>query len=862
MENEIKDNIVDIEIREEMETSYISYAMSVIVGRALPDVRDGLKPVHRRILYAMGEQGLTQDKSYRKSATVVGEVMGHYHPHGDLAIYDTMVKMAQKFAIRYPLIDGQGNYGTIDGDSAAAMRYTEARMTALAMEMLRDLKKDTVDMMPNFDEKLLEPVVLPARYPNLLVNGSNGIAVGMATSIPPHNLGEVIDAVIELIDNEEATVEDLMNHIPGPDFPTGAFIMGRSGINQAYRTGRGRVVQRAKAEIEEIHGGKHRIIISEIPYQVNKARMVEKIADLVKDKKIEGITDLRDESNRNGIRVVVETKKDVNANIVLNNLYKYSQLQQSYSILMLAIVNGVPKVMGLMEILKEYLKHQEEVVTRRTKFDLKKAQDRIHILEGLLKAIDNIDEVIAIIRSAYDDAQEKLIERFDFSIIQTQAILDMRMRRLQGLEKEKLDAESKDLEEKASYYKSILDNREKLLSVIREEILEIRNKYSNPRRTEILESEEDLDDIDMIEDEEVTITLTHNGYIKRMPIDTYKSQRRGGKGVSTITTREEDVVTDLLNTSNHAKAIFLTNQGRMYRMPVYRIPQSSKISKGTNIINIIPLEPGEKITTLLSIKDNENHEKLVMCTKLGMIKKTELTEFRRSNRNGLIAVNLKEGDELISAAITGGNDQLIAVSKLGKSITFQEEDVRQTGRNSMGVRMMRLSEDDEVISMDIIREDSDLLVISENGYGKKTSLEEYRSQTRGGKGVITYRVTEQTGNLVGATIISGDDEILIVNSDGTLIRIRGNEVPRQGRATMGVRLMRSTDSKIVSFEKIGASEEGESEDQAEIKQNNLEEESYETEDHNEEMTDDSEEVIDRDEEMTARDEETTDDNEE
>lgn len=800
--DEIREKIVDVEIKEEMESSYISYAMSVIVGRALPDVRDGLKPVHRRILYAMGEQGLTPDKSYRKSATVVGEVMGHYHPHGDSAIYDTMVKMAQKFAIRYPLVDGQGNYGTIDGDSAAAMRYTEARMTPLALEMLRDLNKNTVDMMPNFDEKIEEPTVLPARYPNLLVNGSNGIAVGMATSIPPHNLGEVIDAVVHLIDHEDATVEDLMQHIKGPDFPTGAYIMGRSGIMQAYRTGRGRALQRSKAEIEETSGGKHRIVITEIPYQVNKARMVEKIAELIKDKRIEGVTDLRDESNRVGIRVVIETKKDVNPNIVLNNLYKHSQLQQSYSILMLAIVNGVPRIIGLLPMLKEYLKHQEDVVTRRTQFDLKKAQDRIHILEGLLKAIDNIDEVIAIIRSAYDDAQEKLIERFGFSEIQAQAILDMRMRRLQGLEKEKLEEERKELAIKIDYYLGILADRVKLLGVIKEEILEIKEKYSDPRRTEIRESEEDLEDIDMIEDEEVTITMTKSGYIKRMPIDTYKAQKRGGKGVSTITTREEDVVVDILTTSNHARAIFLTDQGRMYRIPVYKIPQSSKISKGTNIVNLLPLEPGEKITTLLSIKDSENHEMLVMCTKNGVIKKTELAEFRRSNRNGLIAISLKEGDALVSAKITGGADQLIAVTKSGKAICFHEQDVRQSGRGSQGVRLMRLKDEDSVISMDVAQADKSLLVISENGYGKATPIEEYRIQSRGGTGMYTYKCTEKSGQLIGAAVISPDDEILIVNSDGTLIRIKADEIPQQGRATQGVRLMRSTDSKIVSFERI------------------------------------------------------------
>lgn len=799
---EIIDKVKDVEIKEEMEKSYISYAMSVIVGRALPDVRDGLKPVHRRILYAMGDQGLTPDKKYRKSATVVGEVMGNYHPHGDSPIYETMVKMAQKFAIRYPLVDGQGNYGTIDGDSAAAMRYTEARMMPMALEMLRDLNKETVDMVPNFDGNKKEPSVLPSRYPNLLVNGSNGIAVGMATSIPPHNLKEVIDAVVELIDNEDATVEDLMKHVQGPDFPTGAYIMGRSGMLNAYRTGRGRVIQRAKTEIEEIQGGKNRIVIKEIPYQVNKARLVEKIAELVKDRKIDGITDLRDESNREGIRVVIETRRDVNVNIVLNNLFKHSQLQQSFPINMLAIVDGQPRVLGLLGIIREYLKHQEDVVTRRTQFDLKKAQDRIHILEGLLKAIDHIDEVIAIIRSSYDDAQEKLMERFEFSEIQAQAILDMRMRRLQGLEREKLEEERTQLSEKIEYYLSLLGDRHKLLGVIKEEIIAIKEKYGDARKTEILESEEDLDDIDMIEDEDVTITLTHNGYIKRMPVDTYKAQKRGGKGVSSITTREEDFVEKLITSSNHAKAVFLTNHGRLYRMPVYKIPQSNRTSKGTNIINLIPLEPEEKITTLLSMKNNEDNEKLMMCTKYGIIKKTELSEFRRSSRNGLIAINLKEGDEMISATITSGDDKLVVVSKKGKAITFDEKNIRQTGRNSMGVIVMRLDQEDEIISMEVVEEGKNLLVISENGYGKKTSVDEYRTQARGGKGIKTYNVTEQTGNLVGARMLSESDEIMIVNSDGTLIRMSESEIPCLSRVTKGVRLMRSADSKIVSFEKI------------------------------------------------------------
>ncbi len=806
MENEFKEKVIDVEIKEEMETSYINYAMSVIVGRALPDVRDGLKPVHRRILFSMGEQGLTPDKKYRKSATVVGDVMGNYHPHGDYAIYETMVKMAQPFAIRYPLVDGQGNYGTIDGDSAAAMRYTEAKMTALALEMLRDLNKETVDMVPNFDEYRKEPSVLPSRYPNLLVNGSNGIAVGMATSIPPHNLCEVIDAVVELIDNEDATVEDLMQHIQGPDFPTGAYIMGRSGLMSAYRTGRGRVVQRAKTEIEELQNGKNRIIITEIPYQVNKARMVERIAELVKERKIDGITDLRDESNRQGIRVVIETKRDVNVNIVLNNLFKHSQLQQSFPINMLAIVNGQPRVLGLLDIIKEYLKHQEDVVTRRTKFDLKKAEDRIHILEGLLKAIDHIDEVIAIIRSAYDDAQQKLIDTFDFSEVQAQAILDMRMRRLQGLEREKLEDERNQLAEKIEYYLGLLADRQKMLGVIKEEILLIKEKYGDARRTEILETEEDLEDIDMIEDEDVTITLTHNGYIKRMPVDTYKAQKRGGKGVSSITTREEDFVEKLITSSNHAKAIFLTNHGRLYRMPVYKIPQSGRSSKGTNVINIIPLEPGEKITTLLSMKNNEDNEKLMMCTKYGIIKKTQISEFRKSSRNGLIAINLKDDDELISAMVTSGEDKLVVVSKNGKAITFDENDIRQTGRTSMGVRAMRLDPSDEIISMEIVEENKNMLVISENGYGKKTSVEEYRTQSRGGKGIKTYNVTEQTGYLVGARMLSEGDEIMIVNSDGTLIRMNESEIPCLSRVTKGVRLMRSADSKIVSFEKIEASD--------------------------------------------------------
>ncbi len=807
MENNQYDKIVDREIKDEMETSYIDYAMSVIVGRALPDVRDGLKPVHRRILYSMSEQGLTPDKGYRKSATVVGDVLGKYHPHGDSAVYEAMVKMAQKFSMRNPLVDGQGNFGSIDGDSAAAMRYTEARMTKLALELLKDLEKDTVDFMPNFDERLKEPTVLPSKYPNLLVNGSNGIAVGMATSIPPHNLGEVVDAVVEMIDNEDATVEDLMKHVKGPDFPTGATIYGKYFMNEAYRTGRGKVTQRAKAEIEELSNGKSQIIITEIPYQVNKAKLVEKIAELVKEKKVDGITDLRDESNRKGIRIVIETRKDTNPHILLNHLYKYSQLQQVFSIIMLAIVNGEPKILNLQQILKHYLNHQEEVLIRRTKFDLNKALNRAHIIEGLLIAIDNIDEVIAIIRSAYEDAQEKLVERFELTEVQAQAILDMRLRRLQGLEKEKLEEEYKILSQKIEYFKTILADRDVMLGIIKTEILEIKEKFSNERRTEILEQEDEIEDIDMIEDEEVTITLTHFGYVKRMPIDTYKSQKRGGKGIASMTTRDEDFVEKMMVTSNHAKMIFLTNMGRMYRIPAYKIPQSSRTAKGTNIINLIPIEKDEKINSILAIKDSADTENIVMCTKNGIIKKTELSQFRKSQRNGLIAITLKEDDELISAQITDGEQNIIVTTKEGKAIAFKESQVRQTGRNTMGVKVMDISDTDEIIAMELLEEDKCMLVITENGYGKKTSAQEYKIQSRGGKGVKTYNISEQTGLISGAKLVADEDQIMIINSDGTLIRMEVSQIPQLNRVTKGVRLMKTIDSKIVSFEKIESSEE-------------------------------------------------------
>lgn len=810
-QEEMRDKIIEVDLKHEMEQSYIEYAMSVIVGRALPDVRDGLKPVHRRILYSMGQNNLTPDKPYRKSATIVGDVLGKYHPHGDTAVYDALVKMAQDFSMRYPLVDGHGNFGSIDGDSAAAMRYTESRMEKLSMEMLRDLNKETVDMVPNYDENEWEPSVLPARYPNLLVNGSNGIAVGMATSIPPHNLGEVIDAVVELIDNEEATLEDILKHIKGPDFPTGAHIMGNSSMLQAYRTGRGKVVQRAKTSFEEMSGGKTRIVVTEIPYQVNKARLVEKIAELMKDKRIDGITHIGDESNRKGMRIVIELRRDVNPDIVLNQLFKFSPLQQVFSIIMLALVNNIPKVLTLEQMLRLYLKHQEEVVTRRTQFDLKKAQDRIHLVEGLLKAIDHIDEVIAIIRSSYSDAMERLMERFDFSEIQAKAILDMQLRRLQGLEKEKLEDEQKDLQQKIDYYQEILSDRSLLLSIIKEEILEIRAKYGNERRTTFLASYEDIDIKDMIPDDEVTVTLTHLGYIKRVAIDTYKTQKRGGKGIASMSTRDEDFVDKLLLTSNHSKVIFFTNMGRIYRLNTYEIPESSRTAKGTNIVNILPLEDGEKVNTMLSIREEQASSGfVVMCTRKGIMKKTPLEEFQRSNRNGLIAISLKEDDELIGVELTDGNCNIICVARNGKAIMFDESDIRSMGRTAQGVRAMNLEEGDEIVSMMIADPEKDVLIISERGYGKRTPIAEYNLQTRGGKGSRTYKITEKTGRLVGGKVVSNDDEIMIVNIDGTLIRMEVKGISVLSRVTSGVRLMKTAENQdIASFEKIEISEEEE-----------------------------------------------------
>ncbi len=732
MEN--KSKIIPIEISQEMKKSYIDYSMSVIVGRALPDVRDGLKPVHRRILYSMIEQGITPDKPYRKSARIVGDVLGKYHPHGDSSVYMAMVKMAQDFATRGLLVDGQGNFGNVDGDSPAAMRYTEARMSRLATELLRDIDKETVDFGPNFDESLQEPLVLPARYPNLLVNGSNGIAVGMATSIPPHNLGEVIDATVHYIDNRDCTTEDLMEHIAGPDFPTGAMIIGTEGIKEAYRTGRGKVRVRARAEIEELPKGKQQIVITEIPFQVNKSRLVERIADLVRDKKVEGISDLRDETNRHGIRVVIELKRDVNANIILNNLYKHSQLEETFSIINLAIVDKTPKVLNLKQYLESYVDHQKDVITRRTQFELKKAQARAHILEGLKIALDNIDRVISIIRGSENGqiAKEKLIEEFALSDIQAQAILDMRLQRLTGLERDKIDNEYKELMERITYLESILSDENKLFGVIKDEMLAIKDKYADPRRTEIKPAEGEIALKDLYEEEEIAITLTHLGYIKRLPADTYKSQKRGGRGISALTTREEDFVTDLISTTTHSLMLFFTNRGRVYKLNAYEVPEGKRTSKGTAIVNLLQLNPGEKIARTISFntdsKENEDLKYLLFATKSGIVKKTPISDFKNINKSGLIAINLKDGDELIGVNRTNGEEDIILVTENGMSIRFNENDVRAMGRTATGVKGITLSKGDHVVSMDLISNGTDLLVVSEKGFGKRTETEEYRPQ--------------------------------------------------------------------------------------------------------------------------------------
>lgn len=797
--------MIQHEIHDEMKKSYIDYAMSVIVGRALPDVRDGLKPVHRRILYGMSQLGVTPDKPFKKSARIVGEVMGKYHPHGDNSIYDAMVRMAQDFSIRYMLVDGHGNFGSVDGDGAAAMRYTEARMTPFTLQMLRDIEKETVDFMPNFDEEEEEPVVLPSRFPNLLVNGSNGIAVGMATSIPPHNLRDVIDATILLIDREDATVDDLIKIVKAPDFPTGAHILGRQGARQAYKTGTGKVQVRAKCEIEETKGGRYQIIVSEIPYQVNKSRLIEKIAELVKEKRVDGISAIRDESNRKGMRIVIELKRDANPQITLNRLYKHTQLQFSYSMIMLALVDGEPKILNLYEILSEYLNFQKEIITRRTQFDLKKAEARAHILEGYRIALDNIDEIIKIIRASYNDAKEKLIERFGFSDIQAQAILDMRLARLQGLEREKIEKEYAELMEKIAYFKAILSDETLLMGVIKEELQEIREKYGDNRRSKIVAAEDEFDDEDLIEEESVAVTLTHLGYIKRVPADTYKAQRRGGKGITGITTRENDFVKDLIMTSTHDYLLFFTDTGKVHKLKAYEIPEASRTAKGTPAVNLLNLMQKERITAIIPVSQFDDENYLIMVTKNGTIKKTALSQFDTNRKNGLIAINLKDDDSLIGVRETCGDDNIILVTRKGKCISFSEKDVRSMGRIAAGVRGIKLDKSDTVVDMDILADDKEILVVTQNGYGKRTPVKDYTIQARGGKGVLTYNKSKfsKTGELIGAKVVDQDDEILLINSDGIIIRIRAEEVSKLSRSTQGVKIMRvDDDANIVAMAKV------------------------------------------------------------
>lgn len=800
-----RDKIIPIRIEDEMQKSYLDYAMSVIVSRALPDVRDGLKPVHRRILYSMDELGLSSDKPHRKSARIVGDCLGKYHPHGDSSVYQAMVRLAQDFSTRYPLVDGHGNFGSVDGDGAAAMRYTEARMTKIAHEMMKDIEKETIAYGLNFDETLKEPLVLPSRFPNLLVNGTNGIAVGMATSIPPHQIGEVIDGAVMLIDNPEASVEHLMTVIKGPDFPTGAIITGKENIREAYRTGRGKVVVRAKTNIEPMQNGKNRIIVTEIPYQVNKAKLIEKIADLVRDKKIDGITDLRDESDREGMRIVIELRRDVNPNVVLNNLYKHTQMQDNFSIIMLALVNGEPKILNLKEILEHYLAHQKDVTIKRTQYDLRKAEERAHILEGLRIALDHIDAIIKLIRGSKtaQEAKEGLVNDFGLSELQAQAVLDMRLQRLTGLEGEKIEEEYKGLMEIIDYYKTLLADDVLIMNVVKEEILEIKAKYNDERRTEITHSVDDINIEDMIEESNVIVTLTHFGYIKRMPEDTYKVQHRGGRGITGLTTREEDFVENIFMTSTHDHLLFFTNYGRVYRLKAYEIPEAGRQAKGTAIVNLIELEADERVKTVIPIREFREDEYLVFVTKEGVVKKTPLIQYGNIRKSGLQAIHMREEDALINVMKTDGQSEIMMITSHGYSIKFNESEVRSMGRTATGVKGIRLREGDSLVAADKSDEGQYLMVISEKGYGKRTELTEYRLQSRGGKGIITYNVKDITGPLVEAKIVNDDDEIMLISMDGIIIRMNLEQVQPKGRSTQGVKLMNLGEGdKVVSVAKV------------------------------------------------------------
>ena len=805
MEDNIFDKVHDVDLKKTMEDSYIDYAMSVIAARALPDVRDGLKPVQRRVLYSMIELNNGPDKPHRKCARIVGDTMGKYHPHGDSSIYGALVNMAQEWSTRYPLVDGHGNFGSEDGDGAAAMRYTEARLSKISMEMLADINKNTVDFVPNFDETEKEPSVLPSRYPNLLVNGTTGIAVGMATNIPPHNLREVIKAVVKLIDNRieedrDTTMEELLKIVKGPDFPTGAEILGTRGIEEAYRTGRGKIRVRAVTNIETMSNGKSRIVVTELPYMVNKARLIEKIADLVKEKRIDGITYIGDDSSREGMRINIELRKDVNANVILNQLYKHTQLQDTYGVIMLALVNNEPKVLNLLDMLKYYLLHQEDVVTRRTKYELNKAEERAHILQGLLIALDNIDEVIRIIRGSRStqEAKQGLMERFALDDVQAQAIVDMRLRTLTGLEREKLEAEYKDLMEQINYLKGILADEKKLLGVIKEEIQVISDKYGDERRTHIGYDEFDISMEDLIPEEDVVITMTNLGYIKRMTMDNFRSQNRGGKGIKGMQTISDDYIEDLMMTSTHNYLMFFTNTGKVYRLKAYEIPEASRTSRGTAIINLLSLQPGEKITAVIPIRDYNDGKYLFMATRNGLVKKTSIQEYANVKKTGLLAINLRENDELIEVKYTDNHQDVFLITKFGMCIRFHETDVRATGRASMGVIGMNLTDQDEVVAMQVHTQGEYLLVVSENGLGKLTKMEEFTAQNRGGKGVKCYKITEKTGNVVGAKAVNEDNEVMLITTEGIIIRIPCSGISVVGRIASGVKLM-NVDSENVSI---------------------------------------------------------------
>ncbi|MCR1918543.1 DNA gyrase subunit A [Frisingicoccus caecimuris] len=810
------DKVQEVDLQETMEQSYIEYAMSVIASRALPDVRDGLKPVQRRILYAMIELNNGPDKPHRKCARIVGDTMGKYHPHGDSSIYGALVNLAQEWSTRYPLVDGHGNFGSVDGDGAAAMRYTEARLSKISMEMTADINKDTVDFGPNFDETEKEPMVLPSRFPNLLVNGTTGIAVGMATNIPPHNLRETIDGVLKIIENKidydrDTEIEELLDIVKGPDFPTGAMILGKNGINQAYRTGRGKIKVRAVTDIEPMGNGRQRIVVTELPYMVNKAKLIEKIAELVRDKRVEGISDLRDESSREGMRVVIELKKDANPNIILNHLYKHTQLQDTFGVIMLALVNNEPMILNLKQILELYLKHQEEVITRRSKYELNKAEERAHILEGLLIALDNIDEVIHIIRSSKNvaEAKEKLIQSFDLTDVQAQAIVDMRLRALTGLEREKLEGEYAELEAKIAELKAILGDEKRLLGVIRDEIIIIRNKYGDDRRTSIGVDDDEITIEDLIKKENTVIAMTKLGYIKRMTVDNFRSQNRGGKGIKGMSTLDDDYIEDLLMTSTHHFIMFFTNKGKAYRIKAYQIPESSRVARGTAIVNILQLEPGEKITAMIPIRNFDQDVYLFMATRKGIVKKTSIKEYEHIRKTGILSINLKEDDELIEVKITNNDNDIFLVTKHGKCIRFSEQDVRPTGRTSMGVIGMTLDDEDEIIGMQLDTQGDSLLIASENGMGKRTSLSEFNLQHRGGKGVLCYNITEKTGNVIGAKAVNDSQEIMMITSGGIIIRMPVDGISKIGRYTSGVKLMDvdvENDIKVASIAKVREAE--------------------------------------------------------